>query len=210
MIKTLIPLAAFILICPVSGNAEQVTYAFSTTVSAVNSNTNGFPSSLSGIGVGDTITGTLSYDTASSAVANGFGGLFAEATLYSLDKFSLTANIGGSIFDNWGGSPAAFVWNNSSVGADGLIFTNITSSATQQFQIGNIALSTGTFTDETLPSELTAVPMVFTLGLGGSPNFWIEGNVFTLTPKVVPVPTAVWLFGSGIIGLIGAAGRKKL
>ena len=29
------------------------------------------------------------------------------------------------------------------------------------------------------------------------------------TPAVIPVPAAVWLFGSGLIGLIGAARRKK-
>ncbi|MEN8133637.1 MAG: VPLPA-CTERM sorting domain-containing protein, partial [Pseudomonadota bacterium] len=27
--------------------------------------------------------------------------------------------------------------------------------------------------------------------------------------KVVPVPAAVWLFGSGFIGLVGVARRKK-
>lgn len=30
-----------------------------------------------------------------------------------------------------------------------------------------------------------------------------------LTPATVPLPTAVWLFGSGLIGLIGVARRKK-
>lgn len=31
----------------------------------------------------------------------------------------------------------------------------------------------------------------------------------TPTPKVVPVPAAVWLFGSGLLGLVGIARRKK-
>ncbi len=30
-----------------------------------------------------------------------------------------------------------------------------------------------------------------------------------LTPSAVPVPAAVWLFGSGLIGLVGVAKRKK-
>jgi len=34
-----------------------------------------------------------------------------------------------------------------------------------------------------------------------------ESGVFLST--VVPVPAAVWLFGSGFIGLIGIARRKK-
>lgn len=38
-----------------------------------------------------------------------------------------------------------------------------------------------------------------------------NGSVLTIdvTPTVVPVPAAVWLFGSGLIGLAGLARRKK-
>ena len=32
---------------------------------------------------------------------------------------------------------------------------------------------------------------------------------WSLSPTVVPIPAAVWLFGSGLIGLIGVARRKK-
>jgi len=31
----------------------------------------------------------------------------------------------------------------------------------------------------------------------------------TLTPTAVPIPPALWLFGSGLLGLIGMARRKK-
>jgi len=40
-----------------------------------------------------------------------------------------------------------------------------------------------------------AFPVVF-------PSMWVE-----IAP--VPVPAAVWLFGSGLLGLIGVARRKK-
>ena len=40
---------------------------------------------------------------------------------------------------------------------------------------------------------------------GGS-LFWDD---VSLTETVVPVPAAVWLFGSGLIGLIGVARRRK-
>ena len=41
---------------------------------------------------------------------------------------------------------------------------------------------------------------------------FIDLTVDTLTQSIttVPVPPAVWLFGSGLIGLIGVARRKKL
>lgn len=35
------------------------------------------------------------------------------------------------------------------------------------------------------------------------------GSINRITLTTVPVPSAVWLFGSGLIGLIGAARRKK-
>ncbi len=40
---------------------------------------------------------------------------------------------------------------------------------------------------------------------------WITGIVpnAMFGSAVVPVPAAVWLFGSGLIGLIGVAGRKR-
>jgi hypothetical protein len=31
----------------------------------------------------------------------------------------------------------------------------------------------------------------------------------TMTPQAIPVPAAVWLFGSGLLGLVGVARRKK-
>ena len=43
---------------------------------------------------------------------------------------------------------------------------------------------------------------------GGGALFWDDASL-TATPQVVPVPAAVWLFGSGLIGLIGVARRRK-
>jgi hypothetical protein len=41
---------------------------------------------------------------------------------------------------------------------------------------------------------------------GWSPNF--NANL-TATPDPVPIPAAVWLFGSGLLGLVGVARRRK-
>jgi len=38
---------------------------------------------------------------------------------------------------------------------------------------------------------------------------WIEKKFSVTVPGIVPVPAAVWLFGSGLLGLIGIARRKK-
>jgi len=50
------------------------------------------------------------------------------------------------------------------------------------------------------------------LGPGGFTQFqtevWTIGNAFS-DPSVVPIPAAAWLFGSGLLGLVGVARRKK-
>lgn len=38
-------------------------------------------------------------------------------------------------------------------------------------------------------------------------DVWVDN--FTVTPSAVPVPAAIWLLGSGLIGLVGIARRKK-
>jgi hypothetical protein len=38
--------------------------------------------------------------------------------------------------------------------------------------------------------------------------FWDDASL-SATPAVVPVPAAVWLFGSGLLGLVGVARRRK-
>ena len=46
-----------------------------------------------------------------------------------------------------------------------------------------------------------------TNGPAGDP---IHYSIDTLTLRAVPIPSALWLFGSGILGLISIARRKKL
>lgn len=46
----------------------------------------------------------------------------------------------------------------------------------------------------------------YTPGIGAFDARWIYGNITSIT--AVPVPTAFWLFGSGLIGLLSVAKRK--
>ena len=41
---------------------------------------------------------------------------------------------------------------------------------------------------------------------GGQRGEFVSGSI---SPAVVPIPAAAWLFGSGLLGLIGMARRKK-
>ncbi len=48
-----------------------------------------------------------------------------------------------------------------------------------------------------------------TINLGGTCQTGTADCAFTRTVSAVPVPAAVWLFGSGLVGLAGIARRKK-
>jgi hypothetical protein len=40
-------------------------------------------------------------------------------------------------------------------------------------------------------------------------SFFWNGATEEGSPSAVPVPAAAWLFGSGLLGMLGVAGRKK-
>jgi hypothetical protein len=68
----------------------------------------------------------------------------------------------------------------------------------------NITLST-----LTVPVGATAAFIEFTQATGGVEDAFLRIDDVVLNANVVPVPAAVWLFGSGLIGLVGVARRKK-
>ncbi len=73
--------------------------------------------------------------------------------------------------------------------------------------IGNALSGGGPFTDD----GISGSPMIDGPFPGLNVNFDIgSGNSLTvLSVSTVPVPAAVWLFGSGLIGLVGFARRKQ-
>ena len=59
-------------------------------------------------------------------------------------------------------------------------------------------------------SANTVIPMVDGPFLGFQATFHIDDlSAVGVRPNQVPVPAAAWLFGSGLLGLIGVARRKK-
>lgn len=60
------------------------------------------------------------------------------------------------------------------------------------------------------PSHTFALPGTYTVTLGLLDSFsQFDEMTIEITVNAVPVPPAVWLFGTGLVGLIGVARRKK-
>ncbi|HED33214.1 MAG TPA: VPLPA-CTERM sorting domain-containing protein [Gammaproteobacteria bacterium] len=81
--------------------------------------------------------------------------------------------------------------------------------------IANITCAADCSVGDTYVLEYAAhVPLNDASGFGGvAYGLYLEGTVGVLSPytpiSTVPVPAAVWLFGSGLLGLVGVARRKK-
>jgi len=100
--------------------------------------------------------------------------------------------IGGLILFDWGASSDIDVINVWDVNCAGATCTYTSTDAI----VGGPAAAAG-------PDGILGVGMIDGPFLGFHANF-----DFT-TPNAVPVPAAVWLFASGLIGLVGVARRKK-
>ncbi|CUS34277.1 exported hypothetical protein [Candidatus Nitrospira nitrosa] len=73
--------------------------------------------------------------------------------------------------------------------------------------IGN---ATASGTDSSITRTFSLGPGLYSLVFGGNPPAGTPGSAvaYQATLSTVPVPAAVWLFGSGLIGLAGLARRK--
>ena len=85
----------------------------------------------------------------------------------------------------------------------------------RRIQFGNLFVTpieiTG-FTLITTGSTLSSSAITFdahSVTVNFASTAWATGSSASIVLETVPIPAAVWLFGSGIIGLIGLARRKK-
>ncbi len=134
-----------------------------------------------GLAAGDTITATGVFDD--SVLSAGTGTiLFGSGT-----GNTLTLNIGSTVFTA----------NNHSSGSPSISLTNF---GLDDFDFYALAGTNGANAD--FDSYLTGFD-----DLGSLYGDW-QTNVIITPVSAVPVPAAVWLFGSGLIGLAGFARRK--
>jgi len=70
-------------------------------------------------------------------------------------------------------------------------------------------ITLGLIADTSLPVGDFTGDIAGVWGTGTSGGGRYSANISNLSATVVPVPAAVWLFGSGLVGLVGFAKRKS-
>lgn len=109
-----------------------------------------------------------------------------------------TGQLGAHMLFNWGSNSnidVAVVWDDN--GAFG-------NNANQQTLTG-----TTVWDAVSVDGNGDGIPGISMPAGGPFQNFNANFNLQGITPSAVPVPAAVWLLGSGLVGLVGVARRKK-
>jgi hypothetical protein len=77
----------------------------------------------------------------------------------------------------------------------------------EAFDTGNVLLASDTITTATWGLLSVASPGINTIKLTqtSEADYWVYDD---MTFNTVPIPPSVWLFGSGLLGLVGIARRK--
>lgn len=134
---------------------------------------------------GNPVNTFLAPSATGAANANDWGSGFQGSVTGS----NISLNLGG-FYAFWNGTN--FLQGTDSTGANG---TSTAATGTVSGCVGN-----------TCNFDLSWHSYITTAPFAGQTGYWhLTGSVVT----AVPVPAAVWLFGSGLLGLVGVARRKK-
>ncbi len=135
-----------------------------------------------------------------------------DITLGGINYSSGTASLLFGVSDGQDFLDAALVVNGTNIADSGAVFQGASVPTTLGTSVGNGALwdlldydvtslllpglNTLNITHGTVSDALSAIHITVDLPAGAA-------------PPAIPIPAAVWLFGSGLLGLIGIASRKK-
>ena len=195
-----------------ASHATLITFGFTGTVSSIRDVTNALGGSVD---VGTVFSGQYNFESTTAGTSSPIG------TNYFPAVTSATVTIGGNKFDRSGPNSTITV-------ADGAMFTSSSGSVVQAdiyqvviplftefaFSITLVDSSNTAFNDMTLPlvppdiAKFDPMPHQFEIHEQvPSGTIYIAGIITSIYS--VPVPAAVWLFGSGLLGLVCVAKRKK-
>ncbi|MDB4516177.1 VPLPA-CTERM sorting domain-containing protein [Crocinitomicaceae bacterium] len=173
-----------------------------------------------GIG-GDGVAGVIDFDVDAAGnfsitsfsvdtIAGTAAGSFAQ---YTLDPSTMSGSIdaaGSIIF-----TPTDRIANTSGpvITANPFNFSDATNTTWQPFTTAAQTGLAGDVVGQALDDAGHAV-LVSATAVGSNWGTFAGGTYYEvwsvdITPSAIPVPAAVWLFGSGLLGLVGVARRKK-
>ena len=176
--------------CGGSGTVGCFSFSPGNSIQITSGTANGFAGGISGtFGVG-TITSAGSVET---AMVSGTGVL----SIFD-GVFTLTADLDWVDIATFG--TAGNFNSTGTANLSNIVYGGTNGDLAALLNAGS-GVNTATF-QFTTPTSLTEL---FTT------NTAVTSTSFSgsITPTVVPVPAAVWLFGSGLLGLIGAGARKR-
>jgi hypothetical protein len=213
-----------VLTCILTLSASLTTMVFSASNAHASAMTFNFSGELSSVGTplsgafttGNKFSGSYTFD--SNATSNQSGPSPIAFFTNAISNLSLSVGsdpytalaTNGDIGYDFESSPEDYTYNASSTGsisaasAEGNTLTGLTLTWTPN----NLPSQMGALSEETLfgPSSNGILIMYFDGSNGPSQ---IRGTLDSITIAHMPVPTAVWLFGSGLLGLVGFAKRKQ-
>jgi hypothetical protein len=126
----------------------------------------------------------LAYETSTNTMW-GVTGRSPQSSLVTIDLATGLATLGQGLFDTSTGAPIPFIGSIEFL--NGVLYAG-------DVQTGDIDKIGGFYSVNTVTGGATYI---------GNTGFRISG----LT--AIPIPAAAWLFGSGLLGLVGIARRKK-
>lgn len=166
-----------------------------------------------GLWAGDRFTGTYTFDSEAVGVHDtDYVGYISSGAPYQI-----SVSIPGFVFDNFGIS----VWDNYPGGPLDRYELSTPSNSYPSGPVNRLAMEFWWFDLLTLPnSNLPLTPPDITTAVqargslsvrGGSVLENLDFHVVSLSAATtpVPIPAAFWLFGSGLVGLVGFAYRQK-
>lgn len=208
-LTTLCGVALLTLVGTAPAHALIITVNYEGTVNNIGSG--GGASTV--FAIGNILTGTYTFDDgATDGDANTSKGSYgAISNIFTLGSYSSGAG-NSQLLIKTENKPIAqtdkYTFEDKDVGDHASGGTG--NKAFQQFKI-DLSDTDGTvFTNDSLPASLTLGDFetkTFELKFSGGDT--IKGNLTDMTFSAVPIPAAVWLMGSALLGLVGIARKKK-
>lgn len=207
-----------------NAHAQLVTIQFSGTVNSLSADAAGL------VNIGNSFSGSYTYETSTAdATASPIEGDYTNAIK------ALTLSVGGLSFSEGVDPTPTFLTDGISIinngfgmnidvyaaSVDTLSGSNVGIFSASQFGFNMYLIDpTGTiYSNDSLPTSLSLVPfqnpdsnlqpptLELTVLNNGTRSTFASANISSIT--TVPVPASFWLFGSGSVGLVTLARRKR-